>query len=156
MSSDEKEVMPNAAEESLPRTAHGGHVAQPPSDKPGAALDSLLAKARGIYDAMTLEQKAEHDRKQRDSWVRGEMGMGESVAISHAEDDDVADLVRSLERASLSDDYPLTISEYRNLCGRAAVKIRSQATEIARCHARLETFIDGCLRHAALAKGSKG
>lgn len=36
--------------------------------------DDLMAKvkrAQAIYDAMTPEQKAEHDNAQRESWVRG-------------------------------------------------------------------------------------
>lgn len=45
-------------------------------------LTELIAKAKAIYDAMTPEQKVEHDRLQRESWVRGEMGMGDEGARS--------------------------------------------------------------------------
>jgi hypothetical protein len=34
-------------------------------------LDALLARAMAAYNAMTLEQKREHDEAQRQSWARG-------------------------------------------------------------------------------------
>jgi hypothetical protein len=37
-------------------------------------LDEALKKAKAWYDAATPEEREEMHRKQRDSWVRGEMG----------------------------------------------------------------------------------
>lgn len=44
--------------------------------KMNETLEALLQQARLIYDAMSPEEKAEHDRKQRESWMRGEMALG--------------------------------------------------------------------------------
>ena len=40
-------------------------------------LSELLAQAKARYDALSSEDKAEHDRKQRESWVRGMMTTGD-------------------------------------------------------------------------------
>lgn len=37
-------------------------------------LQALLAKAQARFDALTPEQQAEERRRQRESWIRGEMG----------------------------------------------------------------------------------
>lgn len=42
-----------------------------------AELKRLVEDAKRRYDAMTPEQKAEHDRKQRESFVRGMMPTGD-------------------------------------------------------------------------------
>lgn len=39
-------------------------------------LTKLIEKAKAVYDAMTPEEKEAHDKAQRDSWVRGEMALG--------------------------------------------------------------------------------
>jgi hypothetical protein len=39
-------------------------------------LEAALAESVARYDAMSLEQRDEHDRLQRESWIRGEMGLG--------------------------------------------------------------------------------
>lgn len=40
-------------------------------------LKNLIRKAQERYDALTPEEKAEHDRKQRESFVRGMMPTGD-------------------------------------------------------------------------------
>lgn len=42
-----------------------------------ARLVQLVARADAAYDAMTPEQKAAHDKAQRESWVRGMMSTGD-------------------------------------------------------------------------------
>lgn len=37
-------------------------------------LQKLVAQARARYEALSPEEKAAHDKAQRESWVRGEMG----------------------------------------------------------------------------------
>ena len=46
----------------------------PPKDRP--ELAELLRQAIARFEAMTPEQQEEHRRAQRESWVRGEMGLG--------------------------------------------------------------------------------
>lgn len=41
-----------------------------------AELDDLLRRAKAKFDAMTPEQQDEMFRQQRESWVRGEIGIG--------------------------------------------------------------------------------
>lgn len=36
----------------------------------------LVKKAKAVYDAMTPEEQEAYDKAQRDSWVRGEMALG--------------------------------------------------------------------------------
>jgi hypothetical protein len=40
-----------------------------------AALDVLIKRARAVYDAMSPEERRAHDEAQRDSWVRGNLGI---------------------------------------------------------------------------------
>ena len=42
-----------------------------------AELKKLVEDAKRRYEAMTPEQKAEHDKAQRESWVRGMMPTGD-------------------------------------------------------------------------------
>jgi hypothetical protein len=44
-------------------------------------LTGLLARAKAAYDALTPEQKAEHDEAQRQSWVRGMMARCEHGVV---------------------------------------------------------------------------
>ena len=46
----------------------------PLKDRP--ELAELLRQAIARFEAMTPEQQEEHRRAQRESWVRGEMGLG--------------------------------------------------------------------------------
>lgn len=39
-------------------------------------LHRLLAAAQARYDALSPEEQAEADKRQRESWVRGQIGMG--------------------------------------------------------------------------------
>lgn len=55
------------------KKAHGSSrfiAPAPPPPRPDR-LAQRVARARARYEAMSAEQKAEHDRAQRDSWVRG-------------------------------------------------------------------------------------
>lgn len=45
-------------------------------EKDRKRLWRLIRKARREYDAMTPEQREAHDKAQRESWMRGEMGLG--------------------------------------------------------------------------------
>lgn len=44
---------------------------------PKKDLMEMVRRAKTIYDAMTPEQKALHDKAQRDSFVRGMMPTGD-------------------------------------------------------------------------------
>ncbi len=44
-------------------------------------FEDLLAESLARYEALSPAEKAEHDEAQRQSWVRGEMAMGESSLI---------------------------------------------------------------------------
>lgn len=39
-------------------------------------LDKMLAEARAAFDRLTPEQQTAHRQAQRESWVKGEMGIG--------------------------------------------------------------------------------
>ena len=56
----------------LPRTYR--LTEKPMSDR--SELDELIKKAKAVYDAMTPKEKEAYDKAQRDSWVRGEMALG--------------------------------------------------------------------------------
>lgn len=71
-------------------------------------LDDLLRRAREVYEAMTPEQRTAHDAAQRDSWVRGNLGIdrdeGARRTVSDAKSTDDAPPHADLEAALLRAD----------------------------------------------------
>lgn len=49
-------------------------ISKPTPDRP--ELKQLVKEAVDRYNAMTPEEKDKHDKAQRESWVRGEMALG--------------------------------------------------------------------------------
>ena len=47
----------------------------PEQEERSRRLQEMIRKACEVYAAMTPEQKKVHDDAQRESWVRGEMGL---------------------------------------------------------------------------------
>ncbi len=55
--------------ETAPRDGH----ARPSREE----LAAMIEKAKAAYNALTPEQKAAHDQRQRESWVRGMASTGD-------------------------------------------------------------------------------
>ena len=71
----------------------------PLKDRP--ELAELLRQAIARFEAMTPEQQEEHRRAQRESWVRGEMGLGlDDKQLPIHEGNDLTDKIGRLDEYS--------------------------------------------------------